>query len=246
MHKFFRIAKTFYCVATILMVGSSIAMGDMILEDTLDTSSGNRSQGDSLNDKKVEKYAEKSFEKQPVWLSSSNTTFANDGGVTAVRDGGSIQGLVAVQNQEHGQLTLKMDAKVADAEWVALGFLAANVPKKYGEYHWFHSGNLLFATLTQKGEVCIIRNGADGGTKNIVKAWTIKGFSKSAVYTFEFQYDRDTRTAIVKVNGMTVGSGIAVTDLNESTFGFVGFRSQGTEMLAGDTRISNFSYSIAP
>lgn len=246
MNIFYKVTVRLCCVLAVLTIGCGVVVGGMIVEDSFDVTSVHRSAGDSLNGQKVEKYAEKDFEKPPAWLSNSNATFANGGGIIAVRDEGSIQGLVAVNNVEHGQLTLKMDAKVGGAEWVAIGFLSGSAPKNYGEYHWFHPGNPLFATLTGKGEVCIIRNGADDGTKNIIGAWPIKGFSKSTVYTFEFQYDRDTRVAIVKINGMTIGSGVTVTDLNDATFGFVGFRSQGSAMLAGDTRINNFSYSIAP
>jgi hypothetical protein len=248
MHLFSRMTKPLFVGSLLLAFGCSNAVSKpvVVVEDALDTASAERAVGEPLKNIQVQKFDKKSFENDPEWISGSSTVFADEGGVSVSRDGGAMQGLVAVSDPTKGQLTLKVDAKVGSADWVGIGFLSPSVPIAYGQHNWFYSGNPLFAILTSKGKVNILRNGAQDGVKNIIGSWTVKEFDASSVYTFEFQYDIDTKVAIVKINGDAIGTGIPVDDLNDSAIGFVGFRAQGPESTPGDTRVQNFSYTFVP
>jgi|GEM_PF-5874436 hypothetical protein len=246
MHALSGIAKTLSLGSLLLTLACATAPGKPVevVEDSLNASVG-RSAGDRLKDERVEKFDRKSFDLTPTWIARSNTVFSEEGGVTN-REGHSMQALIAVNNPTKGQLTLKANAKVGNADWVALGFLSPSAPETYGEPNWFYPDNPLFAILTRKGRVNVIRNGAQDGAKNIIASWPVKGFSETSVYTFEFQYDLDTKRAIVKINGDPVGPGVVVEGLNDPSIGFVGFRAQGDDIIPGDTRVQNFSYTIVP
>jgi hypothetical protein len=236
--------KTIVSVTSALFLlasGLTAPAQTLLLQDSFALNGTTRVAGASLSNKTVENYDPTMFSgSAPIWQAAGGqTVFSSTGSIVPLDPltSGAIQAVVEVPNISSGTLTLKMDLVVGNAEWVGFQFMSSSMPKhEWGAYNWFYSGNELFAMINGSGQVQLFRNGT--GTQ--LGSWNIAGFSKTTIYSLQLDYDRDASAATIWVNDTPIVSGFSITDLNDPTIGYVGFRSQGADMT--NTTVDNFSY----